>query len=228
MKNRGDLLALEFKEIEAAIQVMVAENELLPRLDLVGSYTFVGFDSTSDSISNAQSDLFNEGFNGSNPQGWSVGVTASIPLGNEQATAMYQASLMRRLRAIADTNQREILVSSEVLDAIDSLQSDWDQILVSRSRIAAARRNLDLMERLYTMGEVTSTDVVVAIRLFAESRVGVADADSNYQISLARLSSSIGCVLGFSGIEWMSLQETSRIERAQDARQVEAADPEMP
>ena len=228
LKNRGDLLALEFKEIESAIEVMVAENQLLPRLDLVGSYSFVGFDSTSSSLRSAQSNMFNEGFGGANPQGWSVGMMASVPLGNEQAIAMYQASLMRRLKAIADTNQREILVSSEVLDAIDSLQSDWDQILVSRSRIASARRNLDLMERLYTMGEVTSTDVVVAIRLFADSRVAVADADSNYQISLARLSSSIGCVLGFSGIEWATLRDTNRIKDAQRGLSDDAADQKMP
>ncbi|MCP4836556.1 MAG: TolC family protein [Phycisphaera sp.] len=228
LRNRGDLLALEFKEIESAIEVMVAENELLPRLDLVGSYSFVGFDSTSSSMRSAQSDMFNEGFNGANPQGWSVGMMASIPLGNEQAIATYQASLLRRLKAISDTSQREILVGAEVLDAVDSLQSDWDQILVSRSRIASARRNLDLMERLYTMGEVTSTDVVVAIRLFADSRVAVADADSNYQISLARLSSSIGCVLGFSGIEWRTLQETQRLEDAQDPILDGVGDPESP
>ena len=78
------------------------------------------------------------------------------------------------------------------------------------------------------MGEVTSTDVVVAIRLLADSRVAVADADSNYQISLARLAASIGCVLGFSGVEWRTLQETQRLEDAQDPIHEDVGDPESP
>ena len=138
--NRADLLQLEFEQIEAAVNVLAAKNQLLPDVSLTGGYTFNGFDGSSSSIQSANSRLFNGGFTGTPPSGWAVGLIASVPIGNEAAIAAYQSAMLSRLQAIANTRQQEYTVSTDVLNAIDTLQSGWDQILVSRYQVIAAER----------------------------------------------------------------------------------------
>ena len=76
-----------------------------------------------NSYRRANEDLFNE------PDGWMVGVNLSVPLGNDVAIANLQAALLARLQSIADLRERRITVTAEVLDAIDALETGWDQIL---------------------------------------------------------------------------------------------------
>ena len=212
--NRADLLELEFKQIEAAVSVLAAKNQLLPDVSLTGGYTFNGFDGGSGSIQTANSQLFNGGFTGTPQSGWSVGLSASVPIGNEAAIAAYQSALLSRLQAIANTRQQEFTVSTDVLNAIDTLQSGWEQILVSRYQVIAAERNLQAMQNLFQMGQRTSNDLATAISLQARARIASATADAEYQIYLAQLATSTGCLLGQSGVEWKTLSNHQLLEKA--------------
>jgi outer membrane protein TolC len=213
ISNRADLLQKEFLQVEAAVAVLAAKNQLLPNLSLIGGYTFNGFDSSGSSIQNANSQLFNGGFTGTPQSGWTVGLSASVPIGNEAAIAAYQSALLSRLKSIANTRQMEITVTADVLNAIDSLRSGWEQILVSRYSVIAAGRNLDAMQTLFKMGERASTDLANAIQLQAVARITSARADMNYQIGLAQLATATGCLLGQSGVEWQTLGHHELLEK---------------
>ncbi len=208
VRNRADLLGLEAAQIERTIEVLAAKNQLLPELDFIGRYNLNGFDATGRSLPTARRDIFN-GTAITNPSGFSIGVTASVPLGNEAANANYQSALFSRLQAIANTRQREVMIATEVLDAIDNLQFGWQQILVARYEVAAANRNLEAMKTLFQMGERTSTDLANAINLLALARINSVSQDSSYQIALANLAAATGCLLGHAGVEW---RDTSRLD----------------
>ncbi|MDG2022384.1 MAG: TolC family protein [Phycisphaerales bacterium] len=214
VRNRADLLELEAAQIEATIEVLAAKNQLLPELDFIGRYNLNGFDPAGRSLPTARGDLF-DGTTVKNPAGFSIGVTASVPLGNEAADANYQSALFSRLQAIANTRQQEITVATEVLNAIDSLEFGWRQILVARYEVAAANRNLEAMKTLFQMGERTSTDLANAINLLALARINSVSQDANYQIDLANLAAATGCLLGHAGVEWKDASRLDLLENPQ-------------
>ena len=214
VRNRADLLGLEAAQIEATIEVLAAKNQLLPELDFIGSYNLNGFDFAGRSLPTARSDIFDD-TTVNNPAGFSIGVTASVPLGNEAADANYQSALFSRLQAIANTRQQEITVATEVLNAIDNLEFGWRQILVARYEVAAANRNLEAMKTLFQMGERTSTDLANAINLLALARINSVSQDANYQIDLANLAAATGCLLGHAGVEWRDASRLDLLENPQ-------------
>ena len=214
VRNRADLLELEAEQIAATIEVLAAKNQLLPELDFVGSYTVNGFDSNERSLNSARSNLF-DGLRTTNPVGFSVGLTASVPLGNEAADANYQSALLSRLQAIASTRQQEITVATEVLNAIDSLEFGWQQILIARFEVAAANRNLEAMKTLFQLGQRTSTDLANAINLLAGARINSVTQDASYQIDLANLANTTGCLLGHAGVEWGDVSRLDLLENPQ-------------
>lgn len=159
LENRADLLRLEYELIGQSIQVMMSRNEMLPELDVTGAWNYNGFDSNGQSIATANTDLFRN----DEPGGWSFGVTASVPLGNEVAIANYQSALLTRLQALAGVRERQITVTSEVLDAIDTLETTWDSILAARYRVEAARRFYAAYKTLFQRGQIPSSNLTQAL-----------------------------------------------------------------
>jgi outer membrane protein TolC len=214
VRNRADLLELEAEQIAATIEVLAAKNQLLPEFNFVGSYTLNGFDSPGRSLTIARNDIL-DGTRTRNEPSFSIGVMASVPLGNEAADANYQSALFARLQAIANTRQQEITVATDVLDAIDSLEFGWEQILIARYEVAAANRNLDAMRTLFQMGERNSNDLSNAINLLAVARINSATRDSEYQIDLANLAAATGCLLGHAGVEWRDASDLELLKAPQ-------------
>lgn len=211
ISNRGELLALEFEQVTDAINVLMAENQMLPEVDVVAGYTWNGLNSASRAIPVATRNLFKNNVQG----GWQLGLSASVPLGNEAAIAAYQSALLTRLQSIANIRSREILVSKEVLDAVDTLDAGWQTILTTRYEVAAAQRNVDAMTQLFKIGSRTSTDLANAITLLAAAQSSEASAEANYQISFAQLAASVGCMLGHAGIEWGDYASLTMLESAE-------------
>lgn len=209
LENRADLLQLEYELIGQSIQVMMSRNEMLPELDVTGAWNFNGFDSNGQSIATANTDLFRNDELG----GWSFGVTASIPLGNEVAIANYQSAMLTRLQALAGVRERQITVTSEVLDAIDTLETTWDSILAARYRVEAARRFYAAYKTLFQRGQIPSSNLTQALEAVNAAEINQVRTEVIYQISLAKLAQSAGCLLGHAGVEWDAIRPEERIER---------------
>jgi outer membrane protein len=212
LSNRADLLQLEYTQIQAAVDVMVKDNLVLPQLDLQGSYTFNGFTANS-SVQDASRDLFR----GAEQGGWMVGATASIPIGNEIALSNYRASLLERLQAIANVRNREITVTSDVLNAIDTCETRWEQILSSRFQQQAAKRFFDAYKTLFDRGQIPSSNLTQALETLTTSQIQAASAEVNYQIALAQLAQSAGCLLGHAGVEWGPFLDKDRLMNPSDS-----------
>ena len=210
LDNRADLLQLEYTLIQRAIDVMVKDNQVLPEFDLRGSWTFNGFDARGRSLGPAYSDLFS----GSEPGGWTAGVSASVPIGNKIARSNYRASLLRRLQAIADVRNREIAVTSEVLDAIDTTETRWQQVVTTLFQEQAAQRFFEAYRTLFNRGQIPSSNLTQALQARSSSQVQAARSAAEYQVSLVQLAHSAGCLLGHAGVEWGSYLDKDRLDRS--------------
>ena len=207
LENRTDLLELEFKQLSRTVEVMLRKNEVLPRLDLQTSWTGSGFDN-SMSIRSATQDLFDS----DSPAGFSVGVTASIPLGNDVALANYQAAILQRLQTVADRRQQEILVTQEVLDAIDALEAGWNSILTVELQLRAAKRFYTAYETLFNRGQIPSSNLTQALQELNDAKIQKVNAEVNYQIDLAQLALVSGCLLGHAGVDWEESLDRERLD----------------
>ena len=207
LENRTDLLELEFKQLSRTVEVMLRKNEVLPRLDLQTSWTGSGFDN-SMSIPSATQNLFDN----DSPSGFAVGVTASIPLGNDVALANYQAAILQRLQTVADRRQQEILVTKEVLDAIDALEAGWNSILTVELQLRAAKRFYTAYETLFNRGQIPSSNLTQALQELNDAKIQKVNAEVNYQIDLAQLALVSGCLLGHAGVDWEQSLDRERLD----------------
>jgi len=208
--NRAELLRLEYERLSRTAEVLMRENELLPEVDLMAAWSPIGFttETASTSIPEANRNLFR----GDTPPGWALGVTASVPLGNEVAIANHQAAILERLRTIADRRQQEILVTREVLDAVDRLEAGWDSIVTSQFRVQAADRYYRAYEALFNRGQIPSANLTQALQALNAARIQQATAEVEYQIAMAHLAQASGCLLGHASVDWTDDLDLPRLE----------------
>lgn len=207
LANRSELLKLEYRQLELQVAAMMRENEMLPTLDLVASWNANGFTNGS-SIERANEALFGR----DDPDAWSFGVNAGVPLGNEAAIAAYRAAVLERLRSIADRRRTEITVTQEVLDAIDALEAGWDSIVTADFRVRAAARFFESYQTLFDRGQIPSSNLTQALQALMTARVEKATVEVEYQIALANLAQATGCLLGHAAVEWAGDFDRARFE----------------
>ena len=207
LQNRAELLELEFQQLSRTVETLMRKNETLPQLDLQAAWNANGFNQGL-SISSATQDVFN----GGSPDGWSIGINASIPIGNEIALANYQASILERLRTVADIRQQEILVTQEVLDAIDAIEAGWNSIVTVEFQVRAAQRFYKSYETLFKRGQIPSSNLTQALQTLNQAKIQRVVAEVNYQINLAQLAQATGCLLGHAGVDWTDDFDRERLE----------------
>lgn len=207
LANRADLLQFEYQQIQRTIDVLMRDQDVLPEVDVFAAWTFNGFDFAGRSLVEATQDLGD-----GNISGWAVGLNASVPIGNEVRLASYQAAVLRRLKSIADVRQRRITVTGEVLDAIDTLQIQWDRILTARYQVEAARRFFEAYGTLFDRGQIPSANLTDALRSLNASLINRARVETEYQVALAKLAQSVGCLLGHAGVEWSDVSDLDRLQ----------------
>ena len=152
--NRPELRQSELAIRNADINLRVAENSLLPQLDLTGTYTQrglggsqlitsgggFGFDNRivtriPGGVGGAFADIFGFDFTG-----YSVGFSLQIPLSNRSAQANVARNVVQQRQAISQQALTAQQIALEVRDA-------YNQIATSQARIEAASVSRELAER---------------------------------------------------------------------------------
>jgi outer membrane protein TolC len=184
LERRPDLLR-QLKGIERlGIERTVARNQVLPQLDLIGSYSHKGL---GEDYNDAMDDIFSEDF-----ENWEVGVNLSYPLGNRAARNEYRRSQLRLRGEQARLAQLRETARQEIRAAIRQLE-------VSGKKIEAAASGRDLAEeRLRTLlkrkevGLATTRDVL-------EGEEDLALAQTDHSAALADYNRAITAYLRVTG-----------------------------
>src|SRR5690606_29538467 len=111
------------------LELIAARNHLLPRLDAVGRYRWLG--AGDDLIGNDGGPLFTEGTSAfenlttGNYQEWELGLQLAMPLGfrRQMDTVRHAQLLLARERALLQDLELEI--SHQLGDAVRSLESNF-------------------------------------------------------------------------------------------------------
>lgn len=192
LEKRPDLLQ-RMREIERlALESRIARNQLLPAVDLSGSYAHVGL---GKDYSDDLDDLGSKDF-----RNWEVGLTVSYPLGNREAHNEYLRTRQRLKGRHALLAQLHEEISKEVRGAIRQLE-------VSRKIIAVASRGRDLSEeKLRTLlkrkevGLATTRDVLEGEEDLALARTDQITALADYNKAVTEYLRVTGQLLEHEGI----------------------------
>jgi outer membrane protein TolC len=158
LHNRLDLVTQREQIEDSERQLAIAENGLLPDLNLDASY---GLDGSGP------------GFDRASPHDWSssVGVTMELPL---QRTRQ-RNSLRSAQIAVAQAQRRYDLqrdqVATDVRDQLRQLRSIEQQIALQREQIEQERKAVAVMQIRYESGTVDNRDLL-------ESRQALIDAEN--------------------------------------------------
>lgn len=208
LDKRQDI-AVARKTVESnEVSLQFARNQLLPQVNLVGTYSTAGqggtqlqradpTDPTSPIVrqipggyGNTLSDVFGRDF-----PTWSLGVSLSYPLRNRQAQAGAARARLAREQAEASLRRLELQVASEVRSAARAVETNFKRVESTRAARTLQARRLDAEEKRFAAGMSTNFLVTQAQRDLAVAEASELRAISDYrksQIEFERVQESGG------------------------------------
>lgn len=196
LENRFELGQQQLRIDSADIARKVAKNNLMPQLNLVASGAAQGLD-------NEFQDAFSEEL-GVRNMNFSVGFQLEIPIGNREARAIYQRSLLQRLQAIDQYSSLVSQISLEITRAIREVDTTWEEMAGTRQAEFASEDALKAIEQRQEGGEAL-TPTFVQLKLdtqerLAQSQQARVQAVANYNKAIKDLERAKGTLLRYDNV----------------------------
>ncbi len=194
VEQRMEMLELELRLLADASNIELARNQTLPLVTLQALYRLNGLgESLPDTLNTTAENEFED---------WSMGVNASIPLGNEAASARLRQAILQRVQRLNSRSARAQLIRQEVFDALDEVEAGWQRIMAARQSVILNQRSLEAEQRQFDVGATTTTDVLDASAALAAARLAEIRALVDYQVAQVNLAAATGTLLGAAKVRW--------------------------
>lgn len=184
LKRRRELLKTN------DLTILVAENDMLPQLDLNGSLRFNQLSATKDDALNYDDDLYSI----------AAGVSLTVPLGNRTARYGLSIARLQKVQALVDFKNAENTVIDEVRSGVREVINRAKEIEAAREAVRLATRRLNNESRRRDVGFSTTYLVREAQSSWREAIDAELQARFNYQVALAALDAAQGVLLESYGI----------------------------
>ncbi|MCA9078991.1 MAG: TolC family protein [Planctomycetaceae bacterium] len=180
----------------AAVRINMADNELLPQLNLVTEAYVAGLSGNGD-VGTALGNQFTDG-----RPGYSVGLLFDVPLGNRAATARMERRQieMRQLQSQYEVTLQTVGLEVEV--AVREVQTSQQELRGKAEAVAARERQLHNLEARWERlpGEDLATTLLLENILTAQDRLADAEfsylqSQVTYNLSLTNLKRATGTLL---------------------------------
>jgi outer membrane protein len=189
LESRPDFIAAKQDLERQGILVKYNRNQLLPRVDVGGSYQLAG-----GVAPGPFSDALNDIGSGNNPS-WSVGALFTIPLGNRQARSTYNISRLNQDQLVINLKILEQNILVQVDNAVRQVQTNLKRVEATAVASRLARESLKAEETKLAAGTSTSFLVLQAQSQLAAVLSAEIRARSDYSESLANLARVEGTIL---------------------------------
>lgn len=209
LDNRPELAAARMDVRAKGLQRKVAENQLLPQLNLVGGIGVNGLAGTDRQVlfgNPPQPVRVNPAFVGGYgdalgllPDGrfynYAIGATLEVPLANAQSKAAYAQSNVQFQQSRLGLQRLQEAVTLEVKTAIANVESDLKAIEATRVARALAEENVRNQRARYDVGLATTKDVLDYTEQLSRAQFAEAEAVVRYNIDLTELRRVEGSLL---------------------------------
>jgi outer membrane protein TolC len=176
-------LALTRSDLNARLQ----RNQLLPRVDLVGSYGYNGLDADRGTSRRMVQDK--------DYRSYSWGVVVSLPLTFTTERGRYRAAKLSQRQAATQIEQLEQAIVVHVGNAAGEIETAQKRIQADREARELAQATLDAEVKRLRVGQSSTFFVAQQQELLSIAEVREAAAMSDYHKALAEYDRQLGLTL---------------------------------
>ncbi len=218
-EHRPELQAARLDLRGRGLARKVAENQLLPRLNLLGEIGVNGISGSRPDVNNPFYDRTKESsplnpktFQGpANLEGgygsaldllpdgryynYAIGATIEIPIANAQARADYSKASIDVEQSNLGLRKLEESVSLEIKTAVSNLETDLKSIEATRIARELAEENVRNQKARYDVGLATTKDLLDFQDKLTQARFSEVEALTKYNIDLAEMRRVEGSIL---------------------------------
>jgi outer membrane protein TolC len=145
IQNRAEYLARKAVLDKEGIHVAYADNQTLPRIDMIASYGLNSLEYSGDKSVSSLAD-------GDYPS-WKVGVTASFPLGgNQGANAELRMAKKNKEKALLDLMAVEGSIANELQSGLAAHRSSRERLQTYRQILANGEKQLRMERQMLASG----------------------------------------------------------------------------
>jgi outer membrane protein TolC len=192
------------------LELIAAKNLILPRLDLVGRWRFLGMGqdlinqiynpyeaASADPLqgSDAYSTLFSGQF-----QEWQAGAQFLMPLGFRRELATVRHHQLQLAKARAQLQDEELEASHALVDAVRNVDTNFALAQTNFNRRVAAERQVEAVQAAYDANTVTLDQLLDAQRRRAEAESSYYRSLVDYNRSISQLHYRKGSLLEYNGV----------------------------
>ncbi|KPK38969.1 MAG: hypothetical protein AMJ78_09210 [Omnitrophica WOR_2 bacterium SM23_29] len=173
---RPDYEAAKIELTNQNVRIKLKENELLPRIDLVGSFGLNGLDeSYLDALGDEMKGKYRD---------WSAGVKVSFPWGNRQAKAEFEKTKLTKAQLLLSFERLQQNIILEVRDAARGINISEKKVSTSLKMKETEAARYAAIEKRFAEGLVSAHDMI-------EYQEDLSAAETNYIQSLIDYYNSI-------------------------------------
>ncbi|HDZ21658.1 hypothetical protein LCGC14_0340150 [marine sediment metagenome] len=181
----------------ADINVKVAENDKLPRLDFTATTEVQG---RGRSFHGGRKRM--ESFDQTS---WSLALTFEYPLGNRERESVHRQRRYERLRAITDLQNQVDQVSLIVRERIREVRTAFREISIQGVAVEAATAQLQALEDTERIRGALTPEFL-QVKLSAQDTLAAAHRDLiraivTYNVAMVEVNQATGTVLEMSGVK---------------------------
>jgi len=202
LANRPDLRQRKMEIENRKIQLKFNKNQLLPRLDLVGTFGLNGLSGHPETVSFGDEssrspfggdyldslDHLSEG----DGYEWQVGLVAEFPLGNRADRSRYDQSRLEKKRAILELKNLEEKIALEVKIALENIESSRGRFQVAETFEELAVKTLRQEEERMKRGLSNTFRILDFQENLTDAKIRKASALTDYYKAVARLFKAMG------------------------------------
>ncbi|MFM8985105.1 MAG: TolC family protein [Planctomycetia bacterium] len=192
------------------LELTAAKNLILPRLDLVGRWRFLGM---GQDLLNQRYDPYNA--DNADPlagtdaystlvsgkfQEWQAGAQFLMPLGFRRELATVRHHQLQLARERARLQDEELEASHALVEAVRNVDTNFALAQTNFNRRVAAERQVDAVQAAYDAGQVTLDQLLDAQRRRAEAESAYYRALVDYNRSISQLHYRKGSLLEYNGV----------------------------
>ena len=178
-ERRPEIMAADEAIKKSWLNVRVAENGLLPNVDLAAAY---GRAQTGTSVGRALD------FRGDE---WTAGLLFSYPLGNVAARSLLSRARIEHARFETQLVQTKRLVELQVRTAEIRLRTSLERMKPLAVSVEQAEGKLEIARARFALGQATNKDVTDAQEDIRDGEIDLLRSIVDYDIGLAELEASI-------------------------------------
>ncbi|MGB8854015.1 MAG: TolC family protein [Pirellulales bacterium] len=192
------------------LELTAAKNLLLPRLDMVGRWRFLGMGqdlinqnynpyNADNADPLAGTDAYSTMFSGKF-QEWQAGAQFLMPLGFRRELATVRHHQLQLSRERARLQDEELEASHALVEAVRNVDTNFALAQTNFNRRVAAERQVEAVQAAYDAGTVTLDQLLDAQRRRAEAESGYYRALVDYNRSISQLHYRKGSLLEYNGV----------------------------